>query len=198
MNPLLIGIAGPSCSGKSELARRLAAALAAPILALDSYYLPLDHLTWEERARTNFDEPAALDEDLLASHLAALARGETIEKPVYDFARHTRAARSEPVAPAAFLIVEGLFTLHWPAVRSALALSVYVEACDEVCFRRRLDRDVRERGRTPQSVREQYDATVRPMAERYILPQRRHAAIVVSGEQPLEQTSAAVLARLPR
>lgn len=197
MTPVLIGIAGPSCSGKTELARRLATALSAPILPLDCYYRPLDHLRWEERAQTNFDEPDALDADLLASHIAALAAGQTIDKPVYDFARHTRAPHVDRIVPAAFVIVEGLFTLYWPAVRRSLTLAVYVDASDDVCFRRRLERDVRERGRTPQSVRLQYDATVRPMAARYILPSRVHAAVTVSGEAPLEDTSAAVLARLP-
>ena len=192
----MIGIAGPSCSGKSELARRLAQQLSAPVMSLDSYYIDLAHLPLEERARTNFDDPASLDEEVLTRQLRQLAAGEAIARPVYDFARHTRSAEVERVEPARFVVVEGLFTLHWPAVRALLDTKVYIDVQDAVCLERRLERDVRERGRTPESVRAQYATTVRPMAERYIHPTRRYAEVVVSGVAPLEISAAAVLAHI--
>ncbi len=194
--PYLIGIAGPSCSGKSELSRYLARALGAEVLALDSYYVELAHLPLEERARRNFDLPEALDHGLLAAQLAALAEGRTIEKPVYDFARHTRAPQVEIVHPGEFLIVEGLFALYWEEIRRLMGTRVFMEASDEVCLERRLERDIRERGRTRESVLEQYRTTVRPMAEQYILPTRGFADLVISGVEPLERTSAAVLAHI--
>ena len=196
--PYLIGIAGPSCSGKSELTRRLAGILSAPVLALDSYYRELDHLELEERARSNFDQPAALDERMVFEHLRALARGQAIARPIYDFTTHSRTGEVEYLAPGAFVIVEGLFMLYWKEVRRLLSTKVYIHAGDEVCFERRLERDVRERGRTPESVYRQYAETVRPMAERYVWPARHYADLVVSGVEPLEKSSAAVLAHIAR
>lgn len=196
--PYLIGIAGPSGAGKTELARRLAALLAAPIVSLDSYYRELAHLPFEERARCNFDVPEALDHALLAEQLARLAAGEEVAKPVYDFTQHTRAPEVEYVQPAEFVLVEGLFTLHFEEVRRLLATKVYVDAPDEVCFKRRLARDVRERGRTPESVLQQYRETVRPMAELYILPTRQFADVVVSGTAALEAATAAVARHIRR
>ena len=189
----LIGIAGPSCAGKSELARWLSQALKAPVFTLDSYYPDLAHLTYEERCRINFDEPAALDHELIRAHLADLASGKPVDKPVYDFTRHTRAAKVEHVVPGEFVVVEGLFALHWEDVRQLLRTKVYVGVPDEMCFQRRLERDVRERGRTPESVRRQYDTTVRPMAELHIHPTRIHADVEVSGDVPLESSGETVL-----
>lgn len=193
LRPYLIGIAGCSGAGKSELAAGLSAALPARILSLDSYYRDLSHLPVERRAETNFDVPEALEEELLTEHLALLARGEAVEKPMYDFAQHVRLAVGERVEPGEFLIVEGLFTLYWQSVRDRLALKIFVEAPDAICFERRLERDVRQRGRTAESVREQYERTVRPMAERYILPTRQFADLVVSGVDPPEHTLQKVL-----
>jgi uridine kinase len=197
--PHIIGIAGPSGSGKTELARWLARALdGAAVLALDNYYRKMDHLALAERARSNFDEPSALEWELLFENLKELAAGRTVEIPAYDFARHTRKAEPATVAPGKFIVVEGLFTLHWPEVRSVLDTKVFVRTDPEVCFRRRLERDVVERGRTPESVRNQWEATVRPGAEAYIWPTERFADVVVSGEQPLEMSLAAVLEALKR
>ena len=196
MAPRFIGIAGPSCSGKTRLARAVAGRLDAPVLALDSYYRQLSHLPLAARARVNFDEPAALDHALIADHLRRLSQGLPVRKPVYDFASHTRLAETELVAPRAFLVVEGLFALYWEDLRRFYDVAVFVRLDGRECFRRRLERDVRERGRTPESVREQYEATVRPMAERYILPTAAFAGLVLDGAQPLEESVAAVLAQL--
>ncbi len=194
--PYLIGIAGPSGAGKTTLAQRLARELQAPILALDYYYRGLDAMPLAERARVNFDHPAALDRGLLLEQLAALAAGAAIRVPVYDFARHTRTSETVPLRAAGFTIVEGLFALHWEDVRALLGTRVFIEADDAVCFARRLERDTRERGRSAESVREQYVQTVRAMAERYVLPARVFADVVVSGTEPLEDCAAAVLAHV--
>lgn len=194
--PYLIGIAGPSGAGKTLLASTLAATLQAPIVSLDSYYLDLGHLPFKERARTNFDAPAALDRDLLAAHLAALAAGRDIDVPVYDFTRHARATAVERVRAAGFAIVEGLFALHWADVHELFGTKVYIEAPDDVCFARRLDRDTRERGRSPESVHAQYAETVRPMAALYIRPSREAADVVVSGLDPVAASVESVLAHI--
>jgi uridine kinase len=191
--PLLIGIAGPSCAGKTELARRLAAELKAPVLALDSYYKDLAHLPFEQRARMNFDVPEALDEELVTEHVRRLAEGLEIAAPVYDFARHTRSEQVAWVRAERLAILEGLFTLYWPAVRERLGVKVYVGAPEEVCLARRLERDIRERGRTEESVRAQFRTTVAPMARRYIVPTAAYADLVLSGTDPIERSVAEVL-----
>jgi uridine kinase len=190
----LIGIAGPSGSGKSELARRLAATTGAPVVSLDSYYRDLSHLPLEERAIANFDEPASMDDALLLSQCSALFNGETIHVPHYDFSCHARGAGTQCIEPDSMVIIEGLFTLYWNDLRHLLHASVYVDLADETCYARRLARDVRERGRTPESVEHQYFGTVRPMAEMYIWPTRRHAHVTVRGDAPLEESAATVLA----
>ena len=189
----LIGIAGPSGAGKSYLARHLAARLRAPVLALDHYYRDLSHMAVEERARTNFDDPAALDHELLMSQVVELSEGRAVEIPTYDFSVHTRTGLTQPFQPAAFVIVEGLFTLHWPELRRVLGTGVYVDMADDVCLQRRQERDVRERGRTPESVVEQFHATVAPMAERYVRPTEAHAHVVVFGAAPIEEAVENVL-----
>jgi len=197
VRPHIIGIAGPSGAGKSELANRLAQKLGgAAIMTLDSYYRPMDDLPLERRQKSNFDLPEALEWELLFEHLRRLRAGETIDEPLYDFTRHTRAPSSRRVEPGEYVIVEGLFTLYWDEVRGALDTKVFVKTTPPICFERRLARDVAERGRTPESVREQYEKTVRPSAETYIWPTERFADVVVSGEQSIEVSTAAILAGL--
>jgi uridine kinase len=193
MATFLIGIAGPSGSGKSELSRRLAQRLNAPVISMDSYYRELHHLTLEERAAVNFDEPASIDDELLREHLAAIREGRPVEIPRYDFATHARLPEADPLAPSAVVVVEGLFTLYWEELRRLLDTTVYVDLEDATCFARRLARDVRERGRTPESVEWQYRTTVKPMAEQYILPTKRHAKVVVRGDGQLDESVEAVL-----
>lgn len=140
----LIGIAGPSCSGKTQLARWLSQELGAPMLNLDHYYLDLSHLTLEERARTNFDEPHSVDHDAIIEHAQALRGGQGVHAPRYDFARHTRAPGDEVIGPGEVVILEGLFAFCWPELRDLFDLKLFMEAPDRVCLERRLDRDVVE------------------------------------------------------
>ena len=181
-SPLVLGIAGCSGSGKTTLAAELAHTLDGVQFPLDHYYLDLGHLTFPERLRQNFDDPDLIESALLAQHIAALARGETIQRPVYDFASYTRVAGcTETVSAARALIVEGLFTLVYPQLLPMYHLRVYVDTPDHVCFDRRLRRDVEERSRTPESVLQQYETTVRPAAERSIRPSAALADLVLDG-----------------
>jgi uridine kinase len=197
--PYLIGIAGPSCAGKSELAKHLAARFDAAILPLDCYYIDLGDRPLEERPRFNFDEPNALDHDLLIPQLIALANGKEINRPVYDFSTHSRSPQIERVVPGSFVIVEGLFALYWPEIRDLLGTKIYVDFPDKQCLERRIDRDTHERGRTPESVRRQFAETVRPMAELYVLPTKNFADLIIPGDNLIENSVALALAHiLPR
>ena len=189
----LIGIAGPSGAGKSYLARHLAEQLSAPVLSLDHYYRDLSHLPLEARVRCNFDEPAALEHELLIAQVADLHAGRAIPVPNYDFSIHTRTSETRIFAPADVVILEGLFTLHWPELRGLLGTSVYVDIANDICLQRRQQRDVQERGRTPESVVEQFRTTVAPMAERYVRPTRSYADLDLRGDLPIEQGVAFVL-----
>ena len=194
----LIGIAGPSGAGKSHLALHLAERLEAPVLPLDRYYRDLSHLPPQDRARANFDEPAALEHELLLAHITDLYHGKAVDIPTYDFSVHTRTDETQRLQPAHFVIIEGLFTFHWPELCALLGTRIYVEMPDDVCLQRRMERDVRERRRTPESVAEQYRAMVAPMAERYIRPTRSRAHLVISGAAPIAEEVARVLDHLQR
>lgn len=196
--PLLVGIAGRSCSGKSSIASSLADLLPGPalVLPMDHYYHDLGAMKPEERFRFNFDVPEAIDYDLLLSNLRGLARGRAVVRPVYLFPEHVRATEGQSVGPYASVIVEGLFALLWEEARSLLALGVYVEAPDDLCLERRIERDVRERGRTPESVVDQYKGTVRPMFERHVAPTRIHADLVLDGRAPVAESARAIARQL--
>ncbi len=182
MKPYLIGIAGPSCAGKSYLSTHLARHLRAATLNLDSYYCDLEHLSLEQRARFNFDAPEALDSGLLIEHVRRLSRGEVIARPVYDFKTHARTGQTEALEPREFIVVEGLFALYWEELRRVQQTKVFVDLGEEICLARRIERDVRERGRTRESVLEQFSTTVRPMAQRYVHPTRQYADVVLTGD----------------
>jgi uridine kinase len=186
---LVIGIAGISGSGKSTIARALAAELkSAAVVELDSYYRDLSHLRMAERELQNFDHPDALDSAGLIADLALAIQGEAIFCPTYDFVTHTRTGKGKQLAVQEFLIVEGLLTLHWPELRANFGAKIFVEIANETAFERRLRRDIRDRGRTPESVRQQYEKSVWPMAEQFVLPSREHAELVVSGVAPIENS----------
>ncbi|MSV29966.1 MAG: uridine kinase [Bryobacterales bacterium] len=194
--PYVVGIGGPSGSGKTELARLLVRRLGATHFSLDDYYRDLSHLSMAERAGANFDDPAMFDWDLLEQDVSALSRGEAIHKPLYDFSTHARKSDAEAVQPRPVLIVEGIFALYHEPVRRLFGTAVFVELPDDVCYARRLARDIQERGRSRESVYLQYAATVRPMCERYVLPTSAFADVIVSGGQPVEISADAIEAHM--
>ena len=195
--PVVLGIAGCSGSGKTTLAAELAHALGGIHFHLDNYYLDLGHMPYSERIKQNFDDPAMIESSLLAAQVAALARGEAIERPVYDFSTYTRVeGRTERVTAGAFLVVEGLFALYYPELLPLYNLRVYIDTPDELCFERRMKRDVEQRGRTPESVRQQYEATVRPSSVAYVRPSAVNADLRVDGTGALDWKVERVLTEL--
>ena len=190
--PYLIGIAGPSCSGKSEVARRLARILRRLTRPRSLLPRPCKHC-FRRAYQNEFDAPESLDSELITEHVRALRNGQSIEQPTYDFAQHIRAQRTEIIPSAPFVLVEGLFGLYWPELRDLLNLRIYIDAAHDVCLTRRIFRDVRERGRTEESVRAQYETTVEPMCESHITPTQAHADLVLSGVAPVKQSVYTIL-----
>jgi uridine kinase len=180
--PFLIGVAGGSGSGKTTVAERLAALIgerSLALLRLDAYYRDRGHLPLEERAAINFDHPDAFDWKLLVEHVDALAAGEPVYVPVYDFATYERSHDRTRVEPARVVVVEGILVLYEPELRDRFDLKVYVDTDADVRFIRRLERDVTERDRSLASVIEQYLTTVRPSHDQFIEPSKRHADVIV-------------------
>lgn len=196
-HPIILGIAGCSGSGKTTLARELAHQLDATLFPLDLYYRDLSQFPLDARDKRNFDHPDSLESELFIQHLRAMGRGETIQRPVYDFKTHSRVPDTfTTITPQRFVIVEGILALHYPELLPLYALSVYVEAPHAVCLTRRIRRDIRERGRTEASIREQFRTLTQPMAERFVLPSARFASITVDGTESLDWSVAAVLHKL--
>ena len=184
--PIFIGVAGASASGKSLLSgtvydelRRELGDDALAIIKEDSYYRDRSELTFAERESINYDHPNAFDHDLLIEHLDQLAAGHEVEIPIYDYADHNRSAETFPLKPVRVIIIEGILILHDKAIRKRLDAKVYMDTPLDICLVRRLQRDIEERGRTVQSVIEQYKRTVRPMFLEFIEPTKQFADIIV-------------------
>jgi len=178
----VIGLAGGTGSGKTTVADALVQAAGAQrvtVLPQDAYYRAQPHLDPDARAATNYDEPAAFDTPLLLAQIDALRAGATIERPVYDFTRHDRSAATVPVRPTPVIVVEGILVLADRELRQRFDLKVFVDAPADERFIRRLQRDVHERGRTADSVIEQYRRTVKPMHDRFCEPSKVHADLIV-------------------
>jgi uridine kinase len=185
--PVLIGIAGCSGSGKTTLARELAAQLEATLFPLDLYYRDLSQFPLDSRHKQNFDHPDSLESELFIPHILALKQGHAVDRPIYDFRTHSRVAGAfDRIEPTRFVVVEGIMALHWPELCAVYDLSVYVDAPEEVSLARRIHRDIRERGRTQESVREQYEAAVKPMADLYVIPSQTRATMTVLGTDALD------------
>jgi len=182
---ILIGIAGASGSGKTSVAANIIENLEpdkAVIIQEDSYYKDLSDLPYEERVSRNFDHPDAFDHDLLVKHLLKLLNGEVVAHPIYNYKLHTRSKETKTVGPGALIILEGILVFDKARLRELMDYRVFIDTPLDICFIRRLKRDVEERGRTVDSVIKQYTETVRPMYRQFIEPSRQYADILISGE----------------
>lgn len=147
----------------------------------------------EEREQRNFDVPEAIEYELLADQLKDLSEGEEINRPIYNFSTHTREAESVLITPSDLIIVEGLFVLHWKELRELMDTRIFVNISHEAALRRRLERDIIQRGRTRQSVLDQYEKSVKPMTERFVIPTSVFANILVDGEQSMDDLALSLL-----
>ena len=178
---LVIGIAGGTGSGKTTLMNNLIAEFSdvVTVLSHDNYYKRHDELTYEQRCQLNYDEPAALETDLMAKHLDRLRHGESIDCPVYDFTVHNRSDETIRITPERVIIVEGILIFENKELRDLMDIKVFVDTDADVRLCRRIKRDVTKRGRTLESVLEQYQTTVKPMHEQYVEPSKKFADIIV-------------------
>ena len=179
---MIIGICGGTGSGKTTVANRILESVSAKDVAFiqqDSYYRDLDQMPLDFRQKVNFDHPDALDNDLLVAHVRALRAGETVELPVYDFKHHMRLPQTARMTPKPITIVEGILIFAEQRLLSEMDVKVFVDTPDDIRFIRRLRRDIAERGRTVESVIEQYLATVRPMHIQFVEPSKRLADVII-------------------
>jgi uridine kinase len=180
--PLVIGIGGGSGSGKTTIAESIVEAIGHDDVTLiqhDAYYRDQTHLQVEQRAKVNYDHPDSMESDLLVAHLQDLVSGKAIERPVYDFTTHNRAPETVRVEPKQAIIVEGILVLYESSLRDVMDLKVYVDTDADLRIARRWERDIKDRGRTFDSVRDQYLKTVRPMHLQFVEPSKRYADIVI-------------------
>ena len=179
---LIIGICGASGSGKSTLAEELQARLNQKCLYIkqDSYYRDHPDLTYEQRTQINYDMPEAFEHDALCADLCALAEGKPITAKNYDYTQHRRADTAEMIEPADVILIEGIHTFYDPAVRNMMDFKIYIQVDPDICLLRRVERDLRERGRSIESISEQYRQTVKPMYELYIRNYAKYADLIVA------------------
>lgn len=190
MNTVIIGIAGGSGSGKTTLTNRLWKQFGpdeVSVLNHDSYYKRHDELPYEERCKLNYDHPDSFDTPLLVEHLKALRAGQPVKVPIYDYSIHNRTDRTVTVYPAPVIIVEGILIFASPELCEQMDMKVYVDTDADVRILRRIMRDVKQRGRTLDSVVEQYLTTVKPMHEQFVEPSKRKADLIVpkGGRNPV-------------
>lgn len=179
--PLVLGIAGGTGSGKTTISLALCDALGASVVRIDhdSYYKDQSHLPLSEREKINYDHPDSLDNDLLRDHILALKRWEAVDKPHYEFRDHTRSKEYERTEPAPVIIVEGILTLGIPSLRELMDIKIFVDTDADIRLMRRIRRDLEHRGRSFSSIRNQYYATVRPMHIAFVEPSKRFADVII-------------------
>lgn len=180
--PVTIGVAGGTGSGKTTVSNQILERVGQQHIAYlphDAYYKDLNHLSPEERAQINFDHPDSLDTPLLIEHVKQLKQSQSVNIPIYDFARHTRTKETEFVSAQPIILVEGILIFSEPELRPLFDIKIYVDTDADIRFIRRLKRDISERGRSADSVIEQYLSTVRPMHLKFVEPSKRYADVIV-------------------
>ena len=203
MQPVVIGVAGGTGSGKTTVAREIlkrAGTRQISLIQHDAYYKALSDLPIAQRAMFNFDHPDALDNELLIAHLKELKAGRAIDMPVYDFKTHTRTKQVQRVEPSRVILVEGILIFADKELRQLMDVKIYVDTDPDIRFIRRLQRDIAERGRTMESVIHQYLATVRPMHQEFVEPSKRYADVIIPeggfNEVAMEMVAARIRALL--
>ncbi len=199
--PVIIGIAGGTGSGKTTVARAIYDRVGSDRIewiSHDSYYRNFDGLPPDERAKINFDHPDSLESELLTRHLDVLCKGSSVEVPVYDFATHSRKTETQRVEPRRVIIVEGILVLAEPELRKRIDIKLFVDTPADIRFVRRLTRDIESRGRSLQSVVQQYMNTVRPMHEEFVEPSKRHADLIIPEGGENQVAIDAIIARVER
>jgi uridine kinase len=180
--PFVIGVAGGSGSGKTTVAQSVVAQIGSDSVAFvphDAYYRHRPEITFEERSKVNYDHPDSLETELMVTHIESLLAGTGIERPVYDFAEHLRASGTVVVDPRPVLLIEGILILTEPVLRDLMDLRVFVDTDADVRVLRRVERDMEDRGRSFESIVEQYHTTVRPMHQQFVEPSKRFADIII-------------------
>jgi len=188
-SPVVVGIAGGSASGKTTLARAIIQKLGAEHVSFvthDSYYKDLSHLSMEERKSVNFDHPDSLETSLLVEHILELKRGKQVDVPIYDFGNHMRTSETDCVSARRIIIIDGILIFSEPELMKLMDMKIFVDTEDDIRLIRRINRDIKERQRTVESVIEQYQNTVRPMHQLYVEPSKRGADIIVPAGQGIQ------------
>ena len=188
MRPTVIGIGGGTGAGKTYLANKLVEAFSEENIAVinqDSYYKDLSYMPYEERLKQNFDHPDSIDISLFRSQLEQLINGKAIEMPAYDFSVHKRSITTTHIPYSSIIIVEGIFVLYYLQLCKLYTIRVFIDASEDIRFKRRVDRDIKERGRTKEAVRTQYQSTVQPMHKKFVEPSKNNANLIVKGEYRL-------------
>ena len=189
MRPIILGMAGGTGSGKTYTVNRLLEIYSVDnitTIGQDSYYKDLRHIGYKDRIRQNFDHPDSIDIELFENHLKQISLGADINIPIYDFSNHVRLYETKTISQSKIIIVEGIFALHYPQLRKLYTIKIFIETPENVRFNRRLNRDIKERGRTIKSVKKQYETTVLPMHEEFIEPSKKHAEIIINGNDDVK------------
>lgn len=182
---MIIALSGRSGSGKTTVVKKLIEILGEDnicSLHQDSYYMDQNHIPYEERERINYDHPDAIEIELFAKHLLMLSNGEIVDKPIYDFMTHTRKQERERVIPQKVILADGIHVLTDETIRRIVDFKIYIDAESDICFIKRLLRDTKERGRSFESVINQYLETVRPMQEKYVVPVKKYADFIITDD----------------
>ena len=188
MRPTVIGIGGGTGAGKTYLANKLVETYSEESIAVinqDSYYKDLSYMPYEERIKQNFDYPESIDINLFRSQLEQLINGKAIEMPTYDFSRHKRLRTTTHIPCSSIIIVEGIFVLYYLQLCKLCTIRVFIDASEDIRFKRRVDRDIKERGRTKEAVKTQYQSTVQPMHKKFVEPSKNNADLIVKGKYRL-------------